>query len=56
MLSENERREGLHEALVTWHEAITTNRAVLERDRDHLPWVDRELQVLEFLARERGLA
>jgi 8-oxo-dGTP pyrophosphatase MutT (NUDIX family) len=53
VLSENERREGLHEALVTWHEAIATNRAVL--DRDHPPWVDRELRVLEFLARERGL-
>ncbi len=54
-LSENERREGLHEVLVPWLEAIETNRAVLARDRDHLPWVDRELQVLEFLARERGL-
>jgi 8-oxo-dGTP pyrophosphatase MutT (NUDIX family) len=56
VLNASEQREGLHEALVTWREAIATNRAVLERDRDHLPWVDRELQVLEFLARERGLA
>jgi 8-oxo-dGTP pyrophosphatase MutT (NUDIX family) len=55
-LSESEQREGLHEVLVTWSEAIETNRAVLERDRDHLPWVDRELQVIEFLARERGLS
>jgi 8-oxo-dGTP pyrophosphatase MutT (NUDIX family) len=54
-LSQNERREGLHEVLVPWREAIETNRAVLARDREHLPWVDRELQVLEFLARERRL-
>ena len=43
------------EAWVTWAEAVATNRAVLARERDHLPWVDRELQVLEFLARERGV-
>jgi 8-oxo-dGTP pyrophosphatase MutT (NUDIX family) len=55
-LSENERRQGLHEVLVPWREAIETNRAVPGRDRDHLPWVDRELQVLEFLARERRLS
>ena len=53
-LSDSERREGLTQVLVPWDEAIATNRAVLERERDHLPWVDRELQVLEFLARERG--
>jgi len=56
VLSENEHREGLHEVLVTWREAIETNRAVLERDGDRPPWVDRELLVLEFLARERGLS
>jgi len=54
-LGESELREGLQEAWVTWAEAIATNRAVLARERDHLPWVDRELQVLEFLARERGV-
>ena len=52
VLSANERREGLHDALVTWHEADRRRTAPSSR-RDHLPWVDRELQVLEFLARER---
>jgi len=52
-LSASERREGLEPVVVPWDEAIATNRGVLLRDRDHLPWVDRELQVLEFLARER---
>ena len=52
-LSANEEREGLHAVLVPWHEAIETNRAVLGSGAGALPWVDRELAVLEFLARER---
>jgi len=55
-LSGSELREGLQQVLVPWDEAIATNRAVLLLDRDPLPWVDRELQALEFLARERGLS
>jgi len=54
-LSANEEREGLHAVLVPWREAIGTNRAVLARGAGALPWVDRELAVLEFLARERRI-
>jgi 8-oxo-dGTP pyrophosphatase MutT (NUDIX family) len=54
-LSEGERSVGLHAEWVGWDRAIDAGRDALARG-EHPSWVDRELRVLLFLARERGLA
>jgi 8-oxo-dGTP pyrophosphatase MutT (NUDIX family) len=54
-LTGGEQSVGLHAEWVGWDHAVDAGRAALARG-GHPSWVGRELQVLQFLARERGLA